>query len=79
MPKLELQLPEDTLYLAQQSAEAEHTSLEQWVAYAIQRTATPSAQDKILGLFSDIPELMDAVVEDAMMAREQGIVRTSYE
>lgn len=78
MPKLELQLPEETLRRAQSSAEAEHSSLEQWITAAIERTASLD-HEPVFGVFSDIPEIMDKVIEDAMKAREQNTLRTSYE
>lgn len=38
-------------------------------------TNEPMSEDLLLGLFSDEPDLMDAVVEDAMITREQHFLR----
>lgn len=71
MAKLELDLNEETLQRARRSAEAEHATLEQWLTEAVERTAAPFATNTLLGLFSDAPDLMDALTEDAMTARER--------
>lgn len=72
MTKVELELTEETLRRARQSAEADHATLEHWLAEAIERTtASVAAPDSLLGLFSDAPELMGAVTENTMTAREQ--------
>jgi len=72
MATIELELTEDTLNSARRSAEAGHVALEQWLTKAIQHAAlaTP-AEDSVLGLFADAPELMDSVADEAMRAREQ--------
>ncbi len=72
MAKIELELTEDTPRGARRSAEASHIALEQWLAEAVRRAANgPPTGDAMLGLFADAPELMDAVTEGAMRAREQ--------
>ena len=75
MAKVELELTEETLQRARRSAEAEHATLEEWLTDAIERTATPPAPNPLLGLFSDAPDLMDAVTENAMTARERHPLR----
>lgn len=68
MAKVELELKEKTLEAARRSAQAGHITVEQWLTEAIERTAA-TPPDTLLGLFSDAPELMDAVTADAMATR----------
>ncbi len=77
MAKVELELNEEILRRALRSAEAEHATLEQWLTDAIERTALPAA-NTLLGLFSDAPDVMDFVSEDAMAAREQHPLRLPH-
>jgi hypothetical protein len=77
MPTVEL--PEEVWQRAQRSAEASHATLEHWIAEAIERQSqVQSASDPVLGLFSDIPDVMDKVVEDAMTTREQSPLRIAH-
>lgn len=78
MAKVELELTEETLQRARRSAEADHATLEQWLTDAIERTAAPPAPNSLLGLFSDVPDLMDAVTEDVMAARERHPLRSAH-
>ena len=78
MAKVELELDEEILQRARRSAEAERSTLEQWLIGAIERTAAPSAPDALLGLFSDAPDLMDTMTEDSMMARERHPLRSAH-
>ncbi|MDQ2800581.1 MAG: hypothetical protein M3Y13_13205 [Armatimonadota bacterium] len=78
MAKVELELNEETLQRARRSAEAEHATLEQWLTEAIERTAAPLATNTLLGLFSDAPDVIDAVTEGAMTAREQHPLRQAH-
>ena len=77
MAKVELELTEETLRRVRRSAEADHATLEQWLTDAIERTAA-APPDALLGLFSDAPDLMDAVAEDAMRSREQDSLRPAH-
>ena len=76
--KVELEIEERTLETARRSAQAGHATLEQWLTHAIERTAA-APPNTLLGLFSDAPELMDAVIEDTMMSRSQNPMRQPQE
>jgi hypothetical protein len=75
MPTIELQLPEETWQRARRSAEASHATVEEWLVAAIERTAVDLDQNPILGLFSQEPDVVDTVMEDAMTTREQHTLR----
>lgn len=75
--KVELEIEAGTLETARRSAQAGHATLEQWLTHAIERTAAPPTT--LLGLFSDAPELMDAVIEDTMTARSHNPMRQPQE
>jgi len=48
------------------------------VQNVIEISLMPSAFNALLGLFSDVPEMMDAVVEDAFSTREKDSLRQIY-
>ncbi len=75
MAKVELELTEETLRMVKRSAENSHATLENWLTHAIERSAKQATEDQILGLFSQEPELMDSLSEQAMTAREQHPLR----
>ncbi len=80
MPTVALELKEETLRLAQHSAEKNHLTVEQWLASAIENQINhTTSDDTILGLFKDIPEILDRVSEEAMTAREQLSLREAHE
>jgi hypothetical protein len=71
----ELHLDEQTLARAKRLAAENGISVEELVSKAIDRfTPTPSEKpaspDSVIGLFSDVPELMDEIVEEAYRNRE---------
>lgn len=71
MEKLELQLDEQTLARALQLAASRHCTLKDLIKQIIEQLgADEAANDPILGMFADEPELMDQVMESAMTARE---------
>lgn len=80
MSTSELHLDERTYARAKQLAEEKHISVEQLVSEAIERyTVTPNREDtprdSMIGLFSDVPELMDQIVEEAYQNRERDPLR----
>lgn len=79
MPQIEL--AEETLTRARRAAEASHLPLERWIADVVERTTDPipPALDPLLGLFSDAPDVMDALVADAMRARQTHSLRHGAE
>ena len=79
MPKVELQINDETLQRAQRSAQASHVTVEQWLAEAIERTTSVPPPDALLGLFASEPDVVDAVVEDAWTARETHSLRAVHE
>ena len=78
MTTIELQLDESTLDHARRIAELRHSTLEALLKEIIERLATAEAmEDPILGMFSAELDLIDQVVNAAMVARERDPVRVS--
>ena len=76
MTTIELQLDEKTLELARRVAKLRHSTLETVVKEIIERLAVvETADDSILGMFAQEPELVDRVTESAMTARERDPLR----
>jgi hypothetical protein len=77
MVTIELQVDEETLVRARSAARARRQTLEQIVTRVVEELGnSPSAPQgresrSIIGLFSDIPEEMDQIVEEAMALRKQ--------
>jgi hypothetical protein len=68
---IELQLDEQTLEQARRLARLRHATLETLIKEIIELLAVAEAAgDPVLGMFSQEPELIDRVIESAMMARE---------
>ena len=79
MERIELELDDETLAHARNLAEARRCSLEDLLKGLIHQQAGPIATaDTILGLFADEPELLDDVVESAMLARERDPLRQAF-
>jgi hypothetical protein len=77
METRELQLDEETLARARRLAASRQVTVEELIKEALARLETPAAtEDPILGMFSDVPELMDEIVEEAMQARERHPLRS---
>ena len=71
MKTIEVQLDEQTFERAQRLAEARRHTLESLIAEIIQHLAAIGIKaDPLLGMFADEPEVIDQVLESAMMARE---------
>lgn len=76
MAKIELTLDEETLSRARDLAEAHKLSLDQLIAEALrQYDAEPDVRNGLIGLFADDRQLLDAVVDSAMTAREHDPLR----
>jgi hypothetical protein len=77
MEKVELEIEERTLERARRLAASRHCSLGQLVSQALDQLGAPGhvTTNLVLGVFADEPELMDQVVESAMVAREQHPLR----
>jgi hypothetical protein len=79
MAMIELELDEPTLQRARQLAESRHGSLEDLVKEALERMqpeAFKEGNNPIIGMFSDIPDVLDEIVADAMEARERRLTRS---
>ena len=79
----ELHIDELTYARAKQLAEKRNVSVEEIVSEAIERLALApreeSTGDSIIGLFADVPELVDQVVEDAYRSRQRDPLRQPSE
>ncbi len=74
--EIELVLPERTYIALKQAAEEKHKSEAEVAVEAIQAYLEPApAKDGLLGLFSDEPELIDRITEEAMQNRENTPLR----
>jgi hypothetical protein len=77
METIELQLDEETLARARRLAASRQVTLEQLLREVLAQLETqPLADDPILGMFADAPELMDEIVEEAMRARARDPLRS---
>ncbi len=77
---IELQLDQHTLELARRAAESRHFTLEALVQEIIRLVAASEViNEPLVGMFAQEPELLDEVVESAMMARERDLIRVSDE
>ena len=72
MSRLQLDLDDEVLSRAERLALQRGITVEQLLLELLEQAITPApiARDPILGLFSDEPDLMDQVAEDALRARE---------
>ena len=78
MTKIEVQLDEQTLARAMKLAESRHCSLDELIKDMIENLETFKAADEtLLGMFADEPELIDRVMQSVMMAREAHPLRRS--
>ena len=76
MERIELELDEKTLTQARELAAARHCSLSELVKDFIEQGTKPATVvDTVLGMFADEAELLDAVVDSAMRARERDPLR----
>lgn len=71
MKKIELELDEQMFEQAQLLAAAQQFTLEAWLQQLIERQIiVAAAEDPLLGMFVDEPDLIDEIVDSAMQARE---------
>jgi hypothetical protein len=71
MKKIELELDEQMFEQAQLLAAAQRFTLEAWLQQLIERQIiVAAAEDPVLGMFVDEPDLIDEIVDSAMQARE---------
>ncbi len=71
MKTIEVQLDEQTFERAQRLAETQSHTLESLIAEIVQHLAAiESKADPLLGMFAAEPEVIDQVIEAAMMDRE---------
>lgn len=76
MPRIQLELNEETIVRAQRAAEDAHCSVEELFARLLEHVAIPApGPDPLLGLMADEPGLIDQVLESAMKARAERILR----
>jgi hypothetical protein len=77
METSDLQLDEETLARARRLAASRQVTVEELIKEALAQLETPAAtEDPILGMFADVPELMDEIVEETMQARERHSLRS---
>jgi predicted transcriptional regulator len=73
---LEVELNERTMARLKQIAKGRHLTVEMVLKEIVERFLEAEAsEDAVLGMFAQEPELMDAVVREAMDARESDRLR----
>lgn len=80
METIQLQLDDKTLERARRLAQLRRRSLEELLKETLEQmmVAEPT-DDQVLGMFADDPELVDQVIESAMVAREKHALRQAGE
>ena len=77
MKTIKLTLDNDILDRARDLAEARKVSLDELVTEALRRLAYErDAENGLIGLFAEEPELLDDVINSAMDARERDPLRS---
>jgi len=80
METIEIRLDEQTLVRALQLAKSHHCSLDELLKEIIENLESfEGKKSNIMGMFSDEPELIDQIVESAMVAREKHSLRQANE
>jgi hypothetical protein len=79
MATIEIQLDEHILMQARKFAEKHQYNLEEFLVRIIEQLGTARPDDALMGLFSDEPELLDQVVDSAMLLRETATLRSNSE
>ncbi len=85
-----VEIPDPLASQVAAAAKSHATSLEQYVLEAVAKTVADeptdearllgdSTKDAVRGLFADEPELMDSVVEQALLRRRTALARTLRE
>ncbi len=76
MERVQIEIDEQTLARARQLAASRRCSVEALIAEMVaELAASKPADDRLLGMFADEPELLDRAVESAMLARERHPLR----
>jgi hypothetical protein len=76
MKTIELNIDEKTLDHAMHIMESQHCTLEELIKVIIEELSISKfTKDGIIGMFTDVPELIDEVVESAMTDRETHTLR----
>jgi len=76
MKTIELNIDEKTLDHAMHIAEFRHCTLEELLKSIIEEFSILNfTKDDIIGMFADVPEVIDEVVESAMTDRETHTLR----
>lgn len=70
------QIDAQLLDRARRLAAERHCSVDEILREALDRVERPLQSSKsLIGLFADVPDLVDQVLEDVYRTREQGILR----
>lgn len=76
MERIQIEIDEQTLASARRLAATRRCSVEALIAEMIvELAASRPAEDRLLGMFADEPELLDRAVESVMLARERHPLR----
>lgn len=75
MSRAQIEMDEQTFARAEALARQKGVTIEQLLAELIDQAAAPVSVDQVFGLFSDEPDLMDQVAEDALHSREESLLR----
>lgn len=79
---IQILLEDDLMAKAESMAKAKGVSVEAWVVDILRNQQFQKTKDEKnphLGLFADIPEIMDEIVEEAYRDRRTMPMRGSYE
>jgi hypothetical protein len=79
MEKIELYLDAPTLERTRRLAHDRGATIEQLLIQLIEQLDAADRSDAVLGSFSDEPDVLDHVIEDAMRARETQVLRHNGE
>jgi hypothetical protein len=80
METIEIKLDEQTLARALQLADSHHCTLDELLKEIIEKMESfESKKSTIMGMFSDEPELIEQIVESAMVSREKHSLRQANE
>lgn len=79
MEKVELYLDAPTLERTRRLAHDRGSTIEQLLTKLLEDLDAAERSNSVLGSFSDEPEVLDYVIEDAMCARETQVLRHNGE
>jgi hypothetical protein len=80
MSRLQLDLDDEMLSRAERLAAQRGITIEQLLLELLEQAISPPpiSHDSVLGLFSDEPDLMDQVTDDALRSREKWPMRLPH-